>query len=77
MRLDVPVDKGIGAGLEVTARARKLPLGRALDRMLTKLDLGWKFGTFDVRTIRVVERVTQHERARVKEILKLIPKAGE
>ncbi len=66
-----------GAGFRVTARARKVPLGHALERMLRRLDLAWTPGTIDVRSIRVVERVTAQERARAREILRQIPEAGE
>jgi hypothetical protein len=74
-RIEVEVPKR--AGITVTCRARKLPLGHALDRMLGEVNLGWKLGTIDVARIRIVQKTSRAERARTEELLRLIPPALE
>ena len=63
------------AGITVTCRARKLPLGHALNKMLGKVNLGWRLGTIDVTRIRIVQKTSRSERARTQELLRLIPPA--
>ena len=71
----IKVDVPERAGITVTCRARKLPLGHALNKMLGKVNLGWKLGTIDVTRIRIVQKTSRSERARTQELLRLIPPA--
>ena len=70
----VPIDLDVPEELEikVSARARKVPLGHALDGMLRPHELHWVFAE---GRVKVTPEASARDRERSAEILKLLPPA--